>query len=187
LLGVTLPKLVVYSLAILAILIIMGGYVGWTLVKSHEPTIALPTLTPEPTVPQNQTSPTDNASNETSPDDDASPTPDSLIPVLEQVEQARNDALMYLETTHPEVAFLFIGNEWQGGLSSGNQATQRYDYYAAGWNVTVEFSSLINPAFSITIKYLGDWQVSWQGTDVNATVNELSFSSNIPQTTTIAQ
>jgi hypothetical protein len=186
--GEIVPRLVVYSLAILSVIIIVGGYIGWTLVNSHQSTEPLQTLTPEPIIHQNQTLTTNNTATDAPSNDEFSPTQDPSILIQQQVEQTRNDAIMYLQTNHPEVMFLFTGDEWQGGVeSTNNQVTQRYFYYVGSWNVTVEFTAAINPTFSVSIKYFGDWEVNWQGTNLNATVNESSFSSNIPQTTPIAK
>ena len=172
-----MPRLVIYSLAIMSILIIAGGYVAWTLLKPIE-TNEVPTApTPQPTIHPTQIPASGNVSDENNQVEDyATPTPDPNDLLLQQVNQARNNAEMYMLTEHPEVAVLFTGDEWQQ-LSSSN--TGRYDYFVGEWNATVLYVA-DNP-LSITFRYSSDWQVTWQGTDLNGTVTELHFTSNIPK------
>ena len=172
-----MPRLVVYSLAIMSILIIAGGYVAWTLLKPIETNEVTTPPTPQPTIHPTQMPDSSNIPDENNQVEDyATPTPDPNILLLQQVEQARNNAEMYMVTEHPEVAVLFTGDEWQQ-LSSSNIG--RYDYFAGGWNATVLYVA-DNP-LAITFRYFSDWQVTWQGTDLNGTVTELYFTSNIPK------
>jgi hypothetical protein len=173
------PRIVVYSLAVLSILIIAAGYVGWTLLKQQEPIDAAPTPTPEQTLPPKPVQ-TDNSTATETPTEEPTSTVDPTILLLQQVEQARNDAVMFLETNHPEVAFLFTEDDWQ---SSSSQSNQQYEYGSGNWNVTITISAASNLTFSVTIRYSGDWQVNWQGTDQNGTVTENTYSSDIPKGT----
>lgn len=172
-----MPRLVVYSLAIMSILIIAGGYVAWTLLKPIETKEAPTPPTPVPTIHPTQMPDSSNDSNENNQVEDyATPTPDPNVLLLQQVEQTRNNAEMYMLTEHPEVAVLFNGDEWQL-LSSSNAG--RYEYFTGGWNATLLY--VANNPLAITFRYSNDWQVTWQGTDLNGTVTELHFISNIPK------
>ena len=173
-----MPRLVVYSLAIMSIIIIAGGYVAWTLLKPIETNDIPLAATPQPTIHPTQIPALSNASDENNQlvDEYATPTPDPGVLLLQQVEQARNNAEMYLLTVHPEVAFLFTGDDWEP-LSSSDAG--RFDFFVSGWNATVLY--LVDNPFTITFKYSIDWQVAWQGTDLNGTVTELYFNSNIPR------
>ena len=161
----------------MSILIIAGGYVAWTLLKPIEISEVQTTLTPQPTIHPTQIPASSNVTDENNQVEDyPTSTPDPNDLSLQQVYQARNNAEIYMLTEHPEVAVLFTGDEWQQ-LSSSNPG--RYDYFAGGWNATVLYVA-DNP-LAITFRYSSDWQVTWQGTDLNGTVTELHFTSNIPK------
>ncbi len=180
--SVYLQRLAVYSLAVLSILIIASGYVGWTYVKSLQTPPPSETPTPMPSsISNSQNTSPNNSSDEETIDQYSPPAEDPQALLLVQVEQARNNAMMFLQTTHPETAFLVV-DEWQLGSNGNSNLTQRYDFYSGGWNATVTLLSNLmqSPSFSINLKYSSDWQVNWLGNEQNGTVTETSFSSNIP-------
>ena len=124
-LGVSVSsKSIIYGVAILSILIIVGG-ISWTILKNN------PSSTPE-----NEASPNPKSTNnpDNSPTDDTSPilpsndnSSDTELP--ESIEQIRDVVMNYIQVNHPETAPMMSSLSWMGGAQPTTVVnTESYTY-----------------------------------------------------------
>jgi uncharacterized protein (UPF0333 family) len=111
----------------------------------------------------------------------------SQQPELSIQEQVRDDAMVYIETNHPEAAQFMDNLAWVGGrtTSSGLIGAETYAYTSQGWNVTISYPVIQNPIYTITADYSATsanggvsipYRVIWQGTWENGTITETGYT-----------
>ncbi len=172
-------KLVILGVAILSIVIIVGGFVTWAIVKPNQSSQLEPTAstTPNPTPYIGNTSTNssaDNSSTLISPTDNS----ENSLPDSSAVEQVRDLAMNYIETNHPESASVITSFSWTGGeQSTGTNDSETYIYSSSGWNVTIQFSDEPDPTFSITANY-NSGTIYWVGSSLDGIIAEMSYSSD---------
>lgn len=105
---------------------------------------------------------------------------------LSTQEQARDDVMEYIKTTHSETAQFMNGLAWTGGRTTpeGMMGAETYIYLSQGWNVTITYPVVLNPVYTITADYSATaansgasipYRVVWKGTWDNGTVTETSY------------
>jgi hypothetical protein len=106
----------------------------------------------------------------------------SEVPVQ---EKARDAAMVYIGTHHPETAQFISNFAWAGGKILSPAGTEVYVYQSQGWNITVQHPAAANPVYSITADYsvssrIGDvsvpYRILWQGTWQNGVVTETAYT-----------
>lgn len=166
-------KSIVYGVTILSILIIVGGYVSWTIVKPNTPSASNPIATKNPG--NGSTNTTDNSSTIISPTNNPS---ENVLPDESTINQIRDTAMIYIQANHPESAPAMPSTSWTGGTqSTGINGYETYTYTSSGWNVTIQFPDEPNPNFSITANY-NSGTIYWVGSSANGIIAETSYSSS---------
>ena len=105
---------------------------------------------------------------------------------LSTQEQARDDAMEYIKTTHSETAQFMNDLAWTGGRTTpeGMVGGETYIYLSQGWNVTITYPVVLNPVYTVTADYSATaansgasipYRVVWKGTWNNGTVTETSY------------
>jgi hypothetical protein len=110
-------------------------------------------------------------------------------------EQIRDNAMDYIKDSHPETAQFMTDLNWTGGrVDTGMLGAEKYVYTTlrpipggAGWTVTLSHPVVPNPVYTVTANYtqtgvLSPYNVLWEGTWQNNTVNQTSYNSNVPVT-----
>ena len=161
-----------YTVAIVAIVFFMGGYYVWTAVQSQPQTTS---PTPTPTQILQNDIPT-NATNDDTPDESI-PVDNSSI-ILSEVEQARNNAILYLQSNHPEVLLIVPEGIAENSFWNISIEGQNYVFNDKNMSITVQFFDFSRPTI-ISIKLSGEQQITWQGTNQNGIVTETKYTSNI--------
>lgn len=172
-------KSIIYGVTILSILIIVGGYVSWTIVKPNISTPSGPTASSNPIATKNPgntpTNTTDNSSTIISPTDNSS---ENTLPDASTIEQIRETAMNYIQTNHPESASAMTSFSWTGGAqSTGTNGSETYIYTSSGWNITIQFPDEPDPTFSITANY-NSGTIYWVGSCLEGAIAEMSYSTN---------
>lgn len=152
---------IIFGITILAIIVIVGGYVGWTFINSNAPS-----ETPSPSAtPQVSTTPK------------ISPSPQTSIQ-----EQARDEVMNYAEANHAETASYMQNLSWTGGdvTPSGIVGASTFTYQSLGWNVTMQYPVVPNPIYTVTADYNSSGiSITWKGTWQNSTITETSYTDNL--------
>ncbi len=164
-------RTLIYGIAIVLVIVIVGGYVGYTFVNSNQPNS---TSSPSP-----QASPTLPA--------EVSPSPEPSTQ-----EQVRDAALAYIEANHPEAAQFMQSLSWSGGrIETGLVGAENYVYTtltsalgSAGWTVTLSYPVVPNPIYTVTANYTqtgvqNPAEISWNGTWQGGTITETNYISNV--------
>jgi type II secretory pathway pseudopilin PulG len=105
---------------------------------------------------------------------------------LSTQEQARDDAMEYIKTSHSETAQFMNDLVWTGGRTTpeGIMGAETYTYTSLGWNVTITYPVVLNPLYTITADYSATaansgasipYRVTWKGTWDKGTVTETSY------------
>ena len=100
---------------------------------------------------------------------------------LSEQEKARNAAMNYIKTNHPETAYLMENMNWEGGLRSNYQAgsiTYIYTSTNQGWTVILQ--SPTDSIHNYTIQASttqGTILVNWHGTYQDNIITETSFKN----------
>ena len=106
-------------------------------------------------------------------------------PELSVPEQVRGDAMAYIRANHPETAQFMTNLTWTGGRTTPEKilGAETYTYVSQGWNVTISYPVIANPAYTITADYAVPaesgvsipYRVMWQGTWENCAITETSY------------
>ncbi len=107
------------------------------------------------------------------------------VPITTQ-EQVRNDVMTFIKTNHNETALYLQNLNWTGGRATpeGLVGSETYIYLAQAWNLTMQYSLVPDPIYSVTANYTlpgardGEFKtvVAWQGTWQNGTIIETSYN-----------
>jgi len=153
-----LQKNLIITVTIAVILIIAGGAALWAFTLPNQNADVQPTPTPEIT-----------------PTPEATPTP-APEPLTE--EQIRDEAIVYMQTNHAELAELLTDISWEGGrVETGLLGSEIYNYTNANWTITVQYPVVPNPIYTITANYTAeDITLTWEGTYENGTIIETSYN-----------
>ncbi len=160
-------RTLIIVLAVVLVIVIVGGYVGYTLVNK-------PALTPSP-------------SPSATPTATASPMPSDSTQ-----EQVRDAVITYIESSHPETALYMQSLAWSGGrVETGLVGAENYEYTtltsapgSAGWTVTINYPVVPNPVYTVTANYTQTGvqtpvNISWEGTWQDGTITETTYLSNV--------
>ena len=162
-------KSIIYGVTILSILIIVGGYVSWTIAKPDFFTPSTPTGSSNPNAtnaPGNTPTIPPDISNE------------NALPDASTVGQIRDNAMNYIQANHPESASSMASLSWNSGTKqTDSNGSETYTYTSSGWNVTIQFPNEPDPTFSITATY-NSGTITWVGNSFEGTIAEMSFSSD---------
>ena len=142
--------LILAIVAVLIIVIIVGGYSIWQSGNSN------PSATPSP-----------------SPSGDS-----SAVLTQAQVRDAvmAHVKSKYAETTPYMQSFTWTG----GKVDTGLLGSDKYTYLSSGWNVTMQYPVVPNPTYTITANYaLDNVAITWAGTWQNGTFTDTNYISNI--------
>lgn len=99
-------------------------------------------------------------------------------------EQMRDLTLMYLQGTHNETSTYMHDMNWQGGQMDmhGMVGSNKYNYQASGWNVTIQNPVVLHPIYTVTAVYtqsnMNNAMMTWVGTINNGTVTQTSYEYN---------
>jgi uncharacterized protein (UPF0333 family) len=107
-------------------------------------------------------------------------------PELSVPEQVRGDAMAYIRANHPETAQFMTNLTWTGGRTTPEKilGAETYTYLSQGWNVTIQYPVIANPAYAVTADYSAastgsvsiPYRVIWQGTWENGNITETSYT-----------
>jgi hypothetical protein len=109
------------------------------------------------------------------------PTPTPSPPLLMQ-ETVRDSVMNYIKANHVEIT-QFIGNlVWTGGrvTQADTIGAETYMYYAGGWNFTITYPVIPQPAYTIIADYKTSeigipYRIIWQGSWENQVIKETYF------------
>jgi hypothetical protein len=174
--GKNMPRpTTLYGVAILSILIIVLGFIGYTFLSANQPAPAQ-SSTPNPTPTQNPYSSFPIDQTPAVYPTDATETDQN--PQIITPEYVRDAAVGYVQQNHLEVAVLLSDVSWAGGrLETGLVGSEEYLYNGGNWVFTVQYPVVLNPVYSLAATYSGD-QVVWQGTYSNIVIQETYFFFN---------
>ncbi|MCW4006748.1 MAG: hypothetical protein NWF04_09200 [Candidatus Bathyarchaeota archaeon] len=171
-----MQRKLIYAIALVAIVALVGGYVGFTVNQPESNPSPSPTLTPTPSETP-QSSPLEN---ENPPSEDDS-----------TQQQARDQTMTYIETNHPETAQYMQSLSWTGGkIETELIGAQTYSYTTthgevggAWWTVTLSYAVVLNPVYTVIVNYTQTGvqtpaEISWNGTWQTGTITETSYSFN---------
>ncbi|MCW4006749.1 MAG: hypothetical protein NWF04_09205 [Candidatus Bathyarchaeota archaeon] len=102
---------------------------------------------------------------------------------LSPQEQARDAAMDYIKTNHPETMQFITELAWTGGRQdSGLLGAETYIYQSEGWTLTIKYPVVANPIYEITVDYsttstqIGiPYHITWTGTYQNGCATEASY------------
>ncbi|MCW4018666.1 MAG: hypothetical protein NWF00_08340 [Candidatus Bathyarchaeota archaeon] len=174
-------RTLMYGIAIVLVIVIVGGYVGYTLVNQPAQPAATPSPSPSATPAASET---------------PSSPPLNEVPMSEEEstqQQVRDETMTYIESNHPETAQYMQSLNWTGGRETpeGRVGAETYVYTtlisapgAAGWTVTLSYPVVPNPIYTIRVNYTqtgvqNPAVISWNGTWQDGTITETSYISNI--------
>jgi len=104
---------------------------------------------------------------------------------LSSQEQAREDAMQYIKTSHPETAQFMTNLAWTGGhADTGLIGAELYTYNCSqGWQVTIRYPVIPNATYTIEANYdvpeenpSVSYAVDWEGTWDNGTITETLYN-----------
>ncbi len=101
-------------------------------------------------------------------------------------EQIRDAAIAYISDNHPETGQFTDSFAWAGGRATpeGLLGAETYIYQSQGWNVTIHYTVVANPVYSITADYSAQtspeefgipYRILWEGTWKNGCIIETSY------------
>lgn len=96
-------------------------------------------------------------------------------------KQLRDAAMTFIQVNHNETVVLITNLSWAGGniTPDGLVGYVTYVYNSANWTVTLGHPVIPYQFYTITANYSGnDVVVAWEGTYVNGTLTETSYSQN---------
>jgi hypothetical protein len=113
----------------------------------------------------------------------ANPTPTTSPPELTIQEKILNSAMDFIKSNHPETAQFIKDLVWTGGRVTPQDlvGAETFMYYSSGWNFTISYPVIPNPAYTITADYSAPgisipYRIIWQGTYQNQTIKENSYT-----------
>jgi len=141
--------LLVAAIALILIVIVGGGFIGWTYIGIGKPSV---TSTPSIT-----------------------PTPQPAIAAQARDASMNYMASNHAETAQLMSGFSWTSEKQETGLVG----SETYVYTSVGWTVQVEYPVVPNPTFIVSANFSqGDEKVSWRGTYQNSAITENSYSSD---------
>jgi hypothetical protein len=154
------------AILIIAVIVALVSYIQATQ-QPLQPPKPSPTPTASPTPTPSESTPT--------PTSVQSPTPSSE-------EQIRDSIMSYIKTNHPETTQFMNDLDWTGGRATpGNiVGSEKYMYYAGGWNFTMSYPVVPQPIYTITADYKATdigvpYRIIWEGTWQNQVTNETHY------------
>jgi hypothetical protein len=98
---------------------------------------------------------------------------------LPEEQKARDAAMSYIKTNHPQTADLIKNLNWEGGIRNNYEAgKQSYIYSSQGWTVIVQYplDDASDPTYAImAVCTSGTIVVEWHGTYHDGTITETSY------------
>ncbi|MCW4045340.1 MAG: hypothetical protein NWE94_07485 [Candidatus Bathyarchaeota archaeon] len=101
-------------------------------------------------------------------------------------ERVRDEVMAYIKINHPETAQFMNDLAWAGGRATPQDilGAETFAYYSQGWNVTISYAVIANPAYAVAVDYLVPtengvsipYRVMWQGTWENCVITETSYT-----------
>jgi hypothetical protein len=173
--------LIVYGIAIISVLIILGGFIGWTFVSSTNPSSSSQSSSPKPDSARDPEGlanalPSEGQSPEYSPNSNTSE-PNSILTNLTIVNVC-NAAILYIQENHFEIALLIANLSWTGGKQSTDLVgSESYVYVSGNWTITIQFAAISNPTYAIYANY-SSGVVYWEGTFENNLIQETNYFFN---------
>jgi hypothetical protein len=155
------PKTLVFGVIIIVIVLAVGAFGFSQLNNSNQPSTS--------------------SSQSSSPTVSFTPVPTlSPTPVPQTVEEIRDSAMMYLNSSHHELASLMLNMTWTGGrIETGLVGSETYDYTWGSWNATVQYPVVENPTYTVTANYTrGTMTISWEATYQSGRYNEIRYNVN---------
>jgi len=141
--------LLVAAIALIVIVAVGGGYIGWTYLGASNPS-----ATPTPSVTS---------------------TPQPATAAQARDASMNYLASNHAETAQLMSGFSWAGGRQDTGLVG----SETYVYTSVGWTVQVKFPVAPNPTFTVSANFSqGDEAVSWRGTYQNNAITETSYSSD---------
>ena len=114
----------------------------------------------------------------------ATPTPSPTPEVVTQ-ETVRDSAIMYIATSHADIASLTSNLTWTGGLQeTGIVGSVTYIYLAGNWNITITNPVVLDPVYTVSAIYTDTANavtIVWEGTYENEAITETNFEYIVPQ------
>jgi uncharacterized protein (UPF0333 family) len=171
-------KSIILGIAVVAIIVIAGGYFGWTYINTNQ-NIATPSPSASATPKASETPETSPTPESTPLGFDITPSP-SPEPQIFTVEQVRDAAMAYIMANHTETGSLMANLSWTGGRQdTGLLGSELYLYNGGNWTVEIRYPVVQNPVYTISSNYTeGDATVAWTGTCQNLTITETSYVAN---------
>jgi hypothetical protein len=151
-------RTLIFGVAIVAIIILVGGYLGLTLINSNQPS-PTPSPLPSATPPASQTP---EASIISSTDPQTSPS----ASVETSPPQVRDVVIDYIAANNAGTAPLMTDLSWTGGRqNTGLLGAETYSYLSGEWTVTIQYPVVPNPTYTVAANYsAGSISVTWEGT-----------------------
>jgi hypothetical protein len=97
--------------------------------------------------------------------------------------------MTYIKTNHNETATYMLSSSWTGGKATPEMilGAETYSYQSVGWNVTMHYSVVLNPVYTVTADYTSPISqvtptekiISWLGTWQNGTISEISYNNTM--------
>jgi len=90
------------------------------------------------------------------------PEPQENVP--EPPEFARDTTITYILQTHEEVGTISVPSTWEtNNLTPGLLGASNLQYTSDGWTVTVRYSVVLEPTYTIEVEYTGETGFQWVG------------------------
>jgi hypothetical protein len=88
--------------------------------------------------------------------------------VPEPPEFARDTAITYILQAHQELGATQVPSSWEmENLIQGLLSASNLQYTADGWTVTVSYSVVLEPIYTVAVKYIGEVCFQWTGMKSN--------------------
>ena len=94
-------------------------------------------------------------------------------------EAARDSIIGYILTTYPQLSRVQLPDQWffEDLTPEGLLGSSTFCYSGMGWTITVKFNIVLEPVYTVNVKYDGDEEFTWEGTvDQSLTISETSTS-----------
>ncbi len=161
-----LPKTLVFGVIIIIIVLAIGAFGFSQLNNSVNQSSQSPSQSTSPIATSTVTSP-------------PTPTP-SPTPVPQTLEEIRDSAVYFLNTSHREVAAIISDLTWSGGrVDAGVVGSEIYVYTSKTWNMTIQYPVVQDPTYTITANYTrGIMTITWVATYQSGTFTEVKYTTD---------
>jgi hypothetical protein len=169
-----------YAVAILSVLIVVGGFLGYTMMGQPQPSDSnspAPSSSATPAPGVTNTPFIDNSTPDGSPSDTSDP---SSLVTATTPEDARDAAMAYMQQNHFEIAPLIptITTWTSQVVSTGLVGSSESAFYCEGWVVTVDNPVVVNPTYTVWANYT-DGTISWAGIYMNGVIQETFYFNSV--------